>query len=568
MPSRLATLIVVAVVAVTALVGFIVGAQRDDLSGPVDLLVVNGRVYLPGGASPAEAVAIRGNKILRVGTTQALERLASRATRKIDARGGAVLPGFDDSHLHLISGGLNLRKADLTRAATIEELQAAVRAFAQANAGAAWVTGRGWTYTTFPGGLPTRQQLDAAVPDRPAYMTAYDGHTAWVNSRALQVAGITRATADPEGGIVVKDPKTGEPTGVLKEAAQGLVRKLLPEPTHEDKIRAITDAIAEAHRVGLTSVQLADGTPGDLALFDEVRRAGNLALRVYMALDVDSPFGDADADRLEQAWRAHRDDPILETGAVKLFIDGVIESHTAVMLAPYANRATVGKPLWDPAEFDRVVAMMDRRGWQVWTHAIGDGGVRMTLDAYEKAAAANPAPARGRRHRIEHIETIDRADIGRFGKLGVIAVQQPFHGAPDSLGVWIENIGQDRASRGWAYGSILGSGGHVAFGSDWPVVSMDPRIELHTAVNRTSLKGEPAGGWNPTERIPLAAAIDAYTSGAAYASFDERRKGTLAPGMLADLVVLSTDIFAAPPDRLLDAKVDVTIFDGKVVYKR
>lgn len=192
----------------------------------------------------------------------------------------------------------------------------------------------------------------------------------------------------------------------------------------------------------------------------------------------------------------------------------------------------------------------------------------MTLDAYERAAAGNPAPARGRRHRIEHIETIDRADIPRFGRLGVIAVQQPFHGTPDSLAVWTANIGPDRASRGWAYGSIRAAGGRLAFGSDWPVVSMDPRIEIHTAVNRTSLSGEPAGGWVPNERIPLAAAIDAYTSGAAYASFDETRKGTIAPGMLADLVVLSTDVFAAPPGKFLDAKVAATIFDGRVVYPR
>jgi predicted amidohydrolase YtcJ len=468
----------------------------------------------------------------------------------------------------LISGGLGLRKADLSGATNVEQVQAAIGAFAKANPEAKWVVGRGWTYMMFPGGLPTRQQLDAVVADRPALMTAYDGHTSWANTRALELAGVTRSTRDPEGGVVVKDPKTGEPTGVFKEAAQGLVRKLLPQPTREDKVRAIADAIAEAHKVGVTSVELADGSPEDLVLFEQVRRAGGLTLRVYMALDVDTPFTEADADRLQQAWRAHPDDAVLKTGAVKLFIDGVIESHTAVMLAPYANEPTTGKPLWSQAEFERVVAMMDRRGWQVWTHAIGDGGVRMTLDAYEKAAAANTAPARGRRHRIEHIETIDKADIPRFGKLGVIAVQQPFHGTPDSLAVWTANIGAERASRGWAYGSIRAAGGRLAFGSDWPVVPMDPRIEIHTAVNRTTASGEPAGGWVPGERIPLTAAIEAYTSGAAYASFDEARKGTIAPGMLADLVVLSNDIFAAPPERFLDARVAATIFDGRVVYQR
>jgi predicted amidohydrolase YtcJ len=238
------------------------------------------------------------------------------------------------------------------------------------------------------------------------------------------------------------------------------------------------------------------------------------------------------------------------------------------MLAPYANKPVKGDPIWKPEEFERVVRLLDKRGWQIWVHAIGDGGVRMTLDAFEHAAAANPAPPRGRRHRIEHIETVDAADIPRFARLNVIASQQPFHGTPDSLGVWIPNIGAERASRGWVYGSILKSGGHVAFGSDWAVVSMDPRIGIHTAVNRTSLDGKPVGGWLPEQKISMMAAIDGYTSGAAYASFDERRKGTLAPGMLADLVILSSDIFSTPPERFLDTRVETTIFDGKVVYVR
>jgi hypothetical protein len=569
MRSGVATLIVAAVVGLTLVAGFIVGAQRDDLSGPVDLIVYNGKVYrADGSGSFAEAVAVRGNKILRVGANGAVKRLAGRGTQMIDAHGGAVLPGFNDSHLHLISGGLDLRQADLSKAASVEQAQEAVRAFASAHPDAAWVMGRGWKYTAFPGGLPTRRQLDAAIGDRPACMTAYDGHTSWVNTRAIELAGITHATPDPPDGEIVRDPRTGEPAGAFKEGAQELLRHVLPRPTHADRLAAVADAISEAHEAGVTSVQLAGGKAEDLALFDEVRRAGALKLRVCMALNVDAPFTDADADRLDQAWHKYGDDPLLKTGSVKLFIDGVIESHTALMLAPYANKPTAGKPLWEPAEFDRVVSMMDRRGWQVWTHAIGDGGVRMTLNAYEKAAAANAAPARGRRHRIEHIETIDAADIPRFGALGVIAVLQPFHGTPDSLDVWTPNIGTERASRGWAYGSIRASGGRIAFGSDWPVVPMDPRLEIHTAINRTTPAGQPPGGWIPSERIPLPAAIDAYTSGAAYASFDERRKGTVASGMLADLVVLSADVFAAPPERVLDARVAVTIFDGKVVYRR
>ena len=569
MRSRIATLIVVAIVALTFVVGLIVGAQRDDQNSPVDLVVYNAKIYTAdGSAGFHEAVAVRGNKILRVGSNRDIKRLARRTTTLIDAHGGAVLPGFNDSHLHVISGGLGLNEANLHGEKTLADLQAVVRDFAAAHPDRPWVTGRGWSYVAIPGGMPTRQQLDEAVADRPVVMDCYDGHTAWVNTKALQLAGITRKTPDPTGGVIVRDPKTGEPTGALKESAQELVSKLVPKPTREDKLAAIQAAIAEAHQYGVTSVQNAGSAPEDLELFDSLRRSGALTLRVYSALSVQPGFTEADADRFGEVWRKYGDDPLLKTGAVKLFIDGVIESHTAVMLEPYANKATKGTPEWSPEEFDRVISMLDRRGWQIWVHAIGDGGVRMTLDAYERAASANPAPERGRRHRIEHIETVDAADIPRFGSLGVIASQQPYHGTPDDLGVWIPNIGEARASRGWAYGSIRAAGGHIAFGSDWSVVSLDPRIELHTAVNRTSLEGTPVGGWLPEQKIPLAAAIDAYTTGAAYASFDDRRKGSLVPGMLADLVILSTDIFANPPERLLDAQVNTTIFDGKVIYSR
>jgi hypothetical protein len=418
--------------------------------------------------------------------------------------------------------------------------------------------------------MPTRWQLDAVVPDRPAFMRCYDGHTAWVNTRALQAAGVTRATPDPPGGVVVRDPANGEPTGVLKEAAQELVSKALPQWTRGDRLRAIRDAIAEAHKLGVTSVQNAGVDLPELELYDELLRKGELRLRLYNAISIEPPFSEADADRLDALWRKHPGDALIKTGAVKLMLDGVIESHTAVMLAPYANDPGTGLPDMDEATLDRIVAMMDRRGWQILIHAIGDGAVRESLDAFERAAAANRAPARGRRHRLEHVETVDPVDIPRFGRLGVLAVQQPFHGNPNptQLQVWAANIGPERASRGWAQRSILDAGGRLAMGTDWPVVSFDPRFQINMAVNRTTPEGTPAGGWLPEQRLPLAAAIDAYTTGAAYASFDEQRKGQLSPGMLADIVILSADVFAMPPERFLDARVEVTIFDGRVVYRR
>jgi hypothetical protein len=572
MAARLTGFLVVAIVAVTVVAGLIVGAQRDDETGPVDLIVYNGKVFAADGRDTfAEAVAIRGNQILRVGSNREIKRLGRKATVVVDAHGGAVLPGFNDSHLHFVSGGLGLEKVDLLDATTLEQIQSRIREFASAHAARPWVEGRGWYYQPFPGGLPTRQLLDEVVPDRPAWMVAYDGHTGWANSRALAAAGITRATPDPKNGVVEKDPKTGEPTGVLKEAAMGLVRKVLPEPTRNDRLRALRSAIDEAHRVGVTSIQNAHGDLAEFELYEELRRDGALKVRVYSAVSAGSDLNESQADALDAVRQRFPDDPLFKTGAVKLMVDGVVEAHTAAMLEPYANRPGVkGTPMISQADLDRVVTMLDKRGWQVMIHAIGDGGIRMSLDAYERAAAANPTPARGRRHRIEHVETTDPADIPRFGKLGVIAAMQPFHAnpSPNQIDVWAGNIGPERASRGWVYRSIRDGGGRLAFGSDWPVVTIDPRFGVNMAVNRTTPEGTPAGGWYPDQRLPLPLAIEAYTSGAAYASFDEQRKGRIVPGMLADLVVLTTDIFTAPPAKLVDAAVGVTIFDGKVVYER
>jgi predicted amidohydrolase YtcJ len=569
MASRLTTFIVVLIVAGTLVAGLIVGAQRDDESGPVDLIVTNGRVYTGSASAFAEAVAIRGNKILRVGTNREIKRLRRPQTTVVDAHGGSVLPGFNDAHLHLMSGGLALSNVNLLGATTLEDIQATVKAYAAAHPERPWVRGRGWYYDPFPGGLPTRQQLDAAVPDRPAYLVAYDGHTGWANTRALEAAGITRRTPSPANGAIVKDARTGEPTGVLKEAAQSLMQKVLPQPTRADRLAALRAAIREAHGVGITSVQNAGGSPDDLALYDELRAAGELQVRVYAALSVTPDTTPAERQAIKAAREKYRDDPLLKAGAVKLMADGVIESHTAAMLAPYANKATAGSPYFSPEALTSLVDTLDRDGWQILIHAIGDGAVRMSLDALAHAARVNPAAPRGRRHRLEHVETIHPADVPRFGALGVIASQQPFHGTPtpSQITVWTENIGDDRASRGWAYASIMAAGGRLAFGSDWPVVTLDPRAGIHMAVTRTTAEGLPEGGWYAAERIPLTAAVDAYTSGAAWASFDEQRKGTLTRDLLADVVILSADIFE-PDARVMDAAVETTIFDGKVVYTR
>jgi len=570
MAARLTAYLVACIVGITLIAGLIVGAQREDDAG-VDLIVINGKVYAGGGADMAEAVAIRGNKVVRVGSNREIQRLGRAQTTIIDAKGGAVIPGFNDAHAHFISGGLSLDQINLLEATTLDEIKDSIRVWSEAHPERTWITGRGWYYQPFAGSLPTRQLLDTLVPDRPAYLVAYDGHTGWANSQALKLAGITRDTKNPANGVIVKDPRTGEPTGALKEAAMALMAVAAPQPTTEDKVAAIRAAVVEAHRVGITSVQNAGGAAEDLDLYDQLRKRGELGMRVYQALSVNGEVTEAGLAELAAVRQRFGDDPLLKTGAVKLVADGVIESHTAAMLAPYDNKPGVtGDPRFTAEQLNKAVTLLDREGWQVMTHAIGDAAVRMTLDAYEAAAKANPAPERGRRHRIEHIETVDPSDIARFGKLGVTASMEPVHATPSPTpgDVWSTNIGPERAARGWLWASIARAGGRLVFGSDWPVMTLDPMAGLHVAVNRTTAEGLPEGGWLPGERLPVRQAVDAYTSSAAWASYDEQRKGRLERDMLADLVVLSDDIFEGPATRLTSVEVMVTIFDGKVVYRR
>ncbi len=331
---------------------------------PADLIVVNGKVYPGGGAPMAEAVAVRGNQILAVGTTAEIERHRAEGTTVVDAKGGTVLAGFNDAHVHFLSGGESLDRVNLFDAETVEAAQQAIRDFAAAGPDRPWVLGRGWLYGTFPGGLPTKEQLDSVVSDRPALMECYDGHTVWVNSKALELAGITRDTPDPPSGLIVRDAK-GEPTGVLKESAQGLVRKVLPQPTRDEKIELIKKAIHHAQSLGVTSVQNAGMSPDELELYSELERRGELGVRMYAALSARPGFSEEDAVRYEEVLKQHPGTALLKTGAIKMFADGVIEAHTAAMLEPYANADTTGIANYTVEDMNRIVAMMDQKGWQI-----------------------------------------------------------------------------------------------------------------------------------------------------------------------------------------------------------
>jgi predicted amidohydrolase YtcJ len=538
-----------------------------------DLLITNGKVYSAAGNTFQEAIAIRGNRILRVGRNQDLDSLRGPNTEILDAQGSAVLPGFNDIHTHLLSGGLSLSNVRLGGARTLQEVQDRIRTFAAAHPERGWIQGAGWGYEAFPGNLPTRQQLDAAVSDRPAIMRCYDGHSVWVNSRALAYAGITKDTPDPPNGFILRDPKTGEPSGLLKETpAMALVQSIMPKTSRDEQLHALRAASEEALRYGVTSITDAAGNPDDLDAYDDARRSGDLSVRVYYSLLVTPGFTEIDAKRFDEVWHDHPDNPMLKTGIIKMFMDGVIETNTAYMLAPYANTPSRGKPNYTVEDFNRIIQMMDKRGWQIMVHALGDGAVRMTLDGFERLASVNPKPARGRRDRVEHIETIDPADIPRFGKLGVIPSMHPIGGfnpppqasqsaSPVLLGVWGKNLGPERAARGGMWKSISDAGGHVVFGSDWPVASLDAMTRIYNITHRLPLPG------GIDQRLSLATAIDDYTRECAYATFDEHDKGTLAPGMLADVVILATDVFSHPPTKREDIAVKATIFDGKVVYR-
>jgi predicted amidohydrolase YtcJ len=532
-----------------------------------DLIVVNGRVFTGAGSSAQEALAIRGTLIAAVGTRAEIEGMKGPSTQTLDAGGASILPGFNDSHVHFLSGAQSLQELDLSGARTLGEVQQRIREFAKANPSAPWIRGRGWNYGPFPGGLPTSAQLDAAVSDRPAALVCFDGHSTWVNSRALQAAAISAATADPANGEITRKAGTREPEGLLKESAQGLVRKVMPAPGRAEQRRALAAGIARAHSLGVTSIQNASGNDEEFALYEEVRAAGELSLRVYSSLSASPGFSEADADRFDAIRRRIKSDERFKIGAVKIMVDGVIETNTAAMLAPYVNNlATSGVANYPAAELDRIVRLLDGRGWQIFIHAIGDAGVRMTLDAFERAAKANPVPPGGRRHRVEHIETIDLADAPRFGALGVIASMQPPHtrlmNAPEPKGQWTANIGFERQARGWMWKGIKDSGGRLAFGSDWPVASLNPLTGIWIGLNRADHRGV------PNQRLTLADMIEGYTSGSAYASFDETRKGRLAAGQLADIVILTRDVFDHPPAAADDVGVAMTIFDGKLVYRK
>jgi hypothetical protein len=539
-------------------------------SAPAETILTHARIYTVNPLRPwAEALAIAGGKLTAVGTEKEIAAYRGPSTRVIDAGGRLVLPGITDPHTHFTSGSRSLAQIDLHGAETMPEISSRVREYAARHPGDGWILGRGWVYSTFGAeALPHREALDAIISNRPVLLTAYDGHTTWANSKALAMAGVTRDTSDPLNGIVVRDPRSGEPTGALKEAASELVRKVIPAPSREETLAAFREGMAHANRLGVVGLHTLGGDAGALDLLEEIRLSGGLSLRMYVSYRTAAPeITPAMFEEAEKARRTYNDEWI-SANLIKFVLDGVIESHTAAMLAPYSDDpALSGKMFWSADKYKAAVAEFDRRGFLITTHAIGDAAIRLALDAYQAANKANGTT--DSRMRIEHIEDVSAADVPRFGALGVIASMQPLHAYPDdnALHVWARNVGPERATRAFAWHSIAAAGGRLAYGSDWPVVTINPWEGMQNAVTRETTQRTPAGGWVPAERVTLEQTVEAYTMGSAYSGRREKTQGSLEAGKLADLIILSQDIFKVDPHTLGKTEVLLTMVGGKVVYE-
>ena len=544
--------------------------SAQETKNAADTVVLHGRIYTLDSKQPwAQALAIRADKIVAVGDDATIGEFRGPNTKVIDAAGQLVLPGLVDCHIHFMDGSLSLGRVNLEGAKDVAEIQQRLREYAAKHPGNGWLLGRGWDYAMFgAAALPDKKYLDELFRDRPVFLEGYDGHTYWANSKALTLAGVTRETTDPPNGIIVRDPATHEATGALKEAAQDIVAKAAPELTRAERLAALRDGIHWANQNGLTRVHSAGGDFPQLALYDELRNHGQLTLRFYIAYFMDPPeMRPQDLEAIENARKKYHDEWI-DTNAVKFMVDGVIESHTAAMIEPYSDDPSLkGKLFWEPEKYIPAIAELDKRGLQLFTHAIGELGVRTALNAYQHAEEVNHTS--DRRPRIEHIETISPSDIPRFGKLGVIASMQPLHSYPDAdtLDVWVRNAGPDRASRAWSWKSIADAGGRYAFGSDWPVVTLNPWYGLQTAVTRQTREGTPVGGFVPSQRLSVAQAVEGYTLGAAFAGRREKTEGSLEKGKLAEFIIVSQNIFEIDPHKISETKVRATIVGGKVVYQ-
>jgi len=533
-----------------------------------DLVLTGGAIYTMDPALPrATAVAVAKGKVLYVGDDSGARRLLGGSTVLVDLGGKMVLPAFQDSHIHLVTGGIELGQCDLNGLRTKEEIFEKIKAYAAANPGAPWVTGGGWDLPVFPQADPRKEDLDALVPDRPAALSSADGHSAWVNSRALALAGVTKDTADPAGGRIERDPKTGEPTGTLRESAAGLVEKLVPELGPEDYVQGLKAGLGLANRFGIASIIEASAGEKILDAYAALDRSGELSVRVLASLHVDTDKGTAEVDRLVKLRDAYRGARLRSTAA-KIFVDGVMEPHTAALLEPYLDRpGDRGTPLLEPEAFNALATALDAAGFQIHVHAIGDRAIRMSLDAFEAAGRANGF--RDLRHHIAHLELIDPADIARFKGLGVAANFQALwaYADPYITDLTLPILGPGRSRWLYPIGSVARTGAVIAGGSDWSVSSMNPLEAIQVAMTRRGPDDPPGEAWIPEEKVDLETMLRAYTVNGAWLSHDEKSRGSLEPGKAADIIVLARDLYKIPSSEIGRVKVLLTLLDGRPVFR-
>jgi predicted amidohydrolase YtcJ len=528
-----------------------------------DLTVSHAKIWTIDKSRPtAEAVAVLGERIVAVGSEAEVDLWRGPRTRVIDAEGKLLLPGFNDAHVHFVSGGMQLDNVQLYDAKSPEEFARRIGERARSTPKGQWILGGDWDDTKWnPPNLPTKDLIDPLTPDNPVFVSRYDGHMGVANSLALRLAGITSSTPDPPGGTIVRDPQ-GSPTGALKDAAMDYLNKVIPPLSHEQELKVIRRALAYAASVGVTSVQHMNPDYADIAAYSDLGQRGELTARIYAA-----PLITGVDDQAKIGIRHAFGEPYLRIGALKAFADGSLGSRTAYFFEPFSDQPNNHGLLSDEMHplslmHDRMMAA-DRAGLQLCTHAIGDQAISIILDLYSEVEKAH-GPA-DRRFRIEHAQHMAAKDFDRFRELHVIASVQPYHAIDD--GRFAEpRIGHDRASRTYAFRTFLNHGVRLAFGTDWDVAPLDPMQTIYAAVTRATLDGKNPNGWFPEQKLTVAEAVEAYTMGSAYAEFQENQKGSITPGKLADMVLLSDDIFTVDSVKIKDVKVLKTIVGGKLVW--
>lgn len=543
-------------------------SREPTQSGQADLVLRDGAIYtVDAQRSWQEAVAIRDGKIVYVGTSQGVAALTGPDTRVVNLNGRMVLPGLQDAHIHPISGGVEASSCDLNGMNTTEQYLAAIKAYAEANPDLAWITGGGWLMSAFgPGAMPRKELIDEIVPDRPVLLYSSDGHSAWANSKALELAGITRQTPDPADGRIDRHPDTGELVGSLQEGASSLLDHVVPETSDEQRRDGLRYAITMLNGYGITSVQDANVNDHDLQAYQALDQSGELTLRVEGSQWWNRDQGVEQLAAMVERRKKYSNGK-LRANTVKIMQDGVMENYTAVMLEPYLLDGDVrGIPMFDPQALKDAVIAADAQGFQVHFHAIGDGAIRQSLDAIEAARKINGP--NDNRHHLSHIQLIDPQDIPRFGELEVIANFQPLWAFADEYikDLTIPFIGQERARWMYPINSVLQSGGKIAFGSDWSVSTANPFTEMEVAVTRMNPEDEQDSVFIPEERISLDEAIAAFTINAAFTNHLDEQTGSIEAGKLADLVVLDQNLFEIPPARISETRALLTLFEGNVVH--